>query len=85
MKKNKPKNKSSRKPTPKKSKSKEISKEMTFMEVMNRSPKAAWILMQHGMQCAGCGMAANETLEEGALAHGIDPEKLIKEINKKIK
>jgi hybrid cluster-associated redox disulfide protein len=63
----------------------EITKDMTFIEVMNTSPEAAWILMENGMQCAGCGLAASESLEQGALAHGIDPEKLIKRLNKGIK
>jgi len=86
MKKSKTK-KSTRKKNVKSSKIKRgtITKEMTFMEVMNKDPKAAWVLMEHGMQCAGCGMAANETLEQGAMAHGIDPDKLIEEINKKIR
>ena len=62
-----------------------INKNMTFIEVMNTSPEAAWVVMENGMQCAGCGLAANETLEQGALAHGIDPEKLVKALNKRLK
>jgi len=69
----------------KKQKTDLITKDMTFIEVMNTSPEAAWILMEQGMQCAGCGLAANETLEQGALAHGIDPEKLLKVLNKGMK
>ena len=69
----------------KKQKTDLITKDMTFIEVMNTSPEAAWILMENGMQCAGCGLAANETLEQGALAHGIDPEKLVKQINNGMK
>ncbi len=69
----------------KKQKSKLITKDMTFIEVMNTSPEAAWILMENGMQCAGCGLAASESLEQGALAHGIDPEKLVKKLNKGMK
>lgn len=57
---------------------------MTFMEVMQKSPEAAMILMQNGMHCAGCGMAAYETLEQGAISHGLDPDKLVKKINSKL-
>jgi hybrid cluster-associated redox disulfide protein len=62
-----------------------ITKEMTFIEVMNTNPEAAWILMENGMQCSGCGLAASESLEQGALAHGINPEKLVKRLNKGMK
>ena len=37
--------------------------------------------MERGMHCIGCPMSAGETLEEGAYAHGIDPDLLISEIN----
>jgi hypothetical protein len=32
-----------------------------------------------------CGMAQSETLEQGAMAHGLDPKKVVKELNKVIK
>jgi hybrid cluster-associated redox disulfide protein len=78
------KNKNSLKHTPKKAKSKEITKKMTFMEVMQISPEAAWVLMNKGMHCAGCHLAANETIEQGAIMHGINPDKLVKELNSKL-
>ncbi len=64
---------------------KEISKEMSFNEIIQKNPEAAGILMEKGMHCIGCPMAMQETLEQGALAHGIDADKLIKELNKKLK
>ena len=36
------------------------------------------------MACMGCPMAMQETIEQGALAHGIDPKKLVEELNNKI-
>ena len=84
MKKKKLKTKNSSKHVTKKAKAGQISKKMTFMEVMQISPEAAWILMSRGMHCAGCHLAANETIEQGAIMHGIDPNKLVKELNAKL-
>ena len=57
---------------------------MSFSEIMEKHPEAAKILIQKGMHCLGCGMAAFETLKQGAIMHGINPDKLVKEINAKI-
>lgn len=58
-----------------------ITKNMNFIEVLQKNPDSFEILMKNGMHCIGCGLAANETLEQGALMHGINPDKLIKELN----
>jgi len=62
-----------------------INKNMNFVEIMKISPEAGEVLFNNGMHCIGCGMAMNETLEQGAWAHGLNPDKLVDEINKKIK
>jgi len=67
------------------SKERAITGKMSFAEVMQKHPEAAEILFQKGMQCVGCPMAMQESLEAGAMAHGINPKKLVEEINKKIK
>ena len=67
----------------KKQTTKKITKTMTFAEILKTSPKAAEKLAEKGMFCCGCPMAMFETLEAGALAHGQDPDKVIKELNKK--
>ncbi len=63
--------------------SKEINKKMSFSEIIEKNPEAIGILFEKGMHCIGCGMAGMETLEQGALMHGLDPDALVKEINKK--
>lgn len=68
-----------------KSKKEKITKGMTFAEVLNLYPKSVEIFFKHNMMCAGCPMAMQETIEQGALAHGIEPKKLVKELNKKLK
>ncbi len=59
-----------------------IKKTLTFAELMDRSPKAAEKLAELGLFCGGCPMAQLETIENGALAHGLDPDELVKELNK---
>jgi hybrid cluster-associated redox disulfide protein len=66
-------------------KTNEINKKMTFAEIINKNPGAVEILMARGLHCVGCGMAFQETLEQGAIMHGINPDKLVKELNRKIK
>jgi hybrid cluster-associated redox disulfide protein len=61
-----------------------INKNMTFAEVMRQSPEAAEVFFENGMHCMGCAMGVAETVEQGAYAHGVDPDKLVEDINKKI-
>jgi hybrid cluster-associated redox disulfide protein len=61
-----------------------ITKSMSFGEILNRYPKAGEILMKKGLHCIGCGMAMFESLEQGAIMHGINPDKLVQELNKKL-
>jgi len=58
-----------------------ITKNMTIGEIIQIKPKAAEILMRAGMGCVYCPMAAMETLAQGVEAHGIDVNKLLKELN----
>lgn len=62
-----------------------IKKSMTFAEIMNKHPELGGELFKRGMHCFGCAMAGGETLEQGAMAHGINPDKLIAELNRKLK
>lgn len=61
---------------------KKITKDMTFAELIEINPKAAQELAERGLFCGGCPMAQFETIEEGAKMHGVDVDKLIKELNK---
>ncbi len=62
-----------------------IEKSMTFAEIIRNFPGAAEILMEKGMHCIGCPMSMHETLEQGASMHGINPEEIVKELNRKLK
>lgn len=63
---------------------KKITKKMSFVEILQKHPKAAEILLGKGMHCIGCPMAQMESLEEGAKAHGLDADEIVKELNEKI-
>jgi hydroxylamine reductase len=63
---------------------KKITKDMSFADILNKYPKAGEILMGEGLHCIGCPMAMMETLEEGCKAHGLDPDKIVKKLNKEI-
>jgi hybrid cluster-associated redox disulfide protein len=62
-----------------------INKKMSFAEILEKKPEAASILMGKGMHCCGCPMAMQETLEQGACAHGLDADEIVKELNSKRK
>ena len=58
-----------------------ITKEMGIMEVVQRYPDTAMVFMYAGMGCFGCHAAQYESIEEGAVVHGIDPDKLVEALN----
>lgn len=64
---------------------KKITKKTTFAELINKYPNITEILFEKGMYCVSCHYAVQETLEEGAIVHGLNPSELVKELNEKIK
>jgi len=58
-----------------------ITKDMTFNEVMRTYPDTVKILRKYNMQCVGCLGAEAESIEYGAVAHGVDLEVLLKDLN----
>ena len=63
----------------------EISKDNSISQVIQDHPETIPVFMNHGLGCIGCALAKFETIEQGALAHGMDIEKLMKDINSSIK
>ncbi len=61
-----------------------ISKNMTFDEVLKKYPQTVKTFFQHGMHCFGCHLAVEETIEQGAMAHGVEVDKLIDDLNKAV-
>jgi hybrid cluster-associated redox disulfide protein len=62
-----------------------IKKDTSLGEIAAKYPKAAEVLAKKGMACVGCPMAMMETVEMGAKSHGLDVNKLLKEMNKALK
>jgi len=60
-----------------------ISKDMTFAELIEEDPEALGKLSGMGLGCGGCMMAQMETIEEGAMAHGLDPKMVLEELQTK--
>ena len=58
-----------------------VTKDMTFHEVMRKSPEVVKVLGSFNLGCVGCMGAQNETLEQGATAHGLDVEVLLTALN----
>lgn len=65
-------------------KKQKITKKMSFAEILQKNPEVAEILSGKGMHCFGCPMAQMESLEDGAKAHGLDADEIVKELNEKI-
>lgn len=65
-----------------------VTKKTSFAEIISKCPEAVPVLAEHGLHCIGCHAAAFETLEQGALMHGLNEKQLkemIDDINKKSK
>ncbi|MEM3399327.1 MAG: DUF1858 domain-containing protein [Candidatus Micrarchaeia archaeon] len=58
-----------------------ITKDMMIADVIKAYPQTFEVFVKHGLGCLFCHGAAFETVEQGALAHGIDLEILLKELN----
>ncbi|ERI91720.1 hydrid cluster protein-associated redox disulfide domain protein [Clostridiales bacterium oral taxon 876 str. F0540] len=58
-----------------------VTGDMTIGEVVRMHPDAARVLMSFGMGCISCPGAQMETVEQGAMVHGIDPEEMIEALN----
>lgn len=64
---------------------KEITKESNIAQTIEKHPEVIPVLIDHGFGCIGCAAAHFETFEEGAAAHGIDADELVKAMNKALK
>lgn len=58
-----------------------ITKDMTFGEVLKKYPQTVKTFFEYGMHCFGCHLSVAETIEQGALAHGVEVDKLVDDLN----
>lgn len=59
----------------------EITKDMLIGEVIRKRPESIEILMSFGMGCVGCPSSQMESLEEAAMVHGLDLDRLMTALN----
>jgi hybrid cluster-associated redox disulfide protein len=65
-----------------------ITGETTLGDVVAKFPQAVPAMLRYGLHCAGCHVAAFETVGQGAAAHGLaeaEIKKMLKEMNDSIK
>ena len=58
-----------------------ITKEMPIGDVVQNYPQTVEVFLRHGLMCFGCAIARFENVEQGAMAHGINVDTLIKDLN----
>ena len=61
-----------------------ITKDMSILEVVQKYPDTVDVFVNSGMGCLGCAAAHFQNIEQGATAHGIDVDALIKNLNEAI-
>ena len=57
-----------------------VTPQTTIGELLEFNPGIADILSNIGMHCVGCPSSRNETLEQAAQVHGLDPDDLTEDI-----
>ena len=61
-----------------------IEKTMSIIDVVQKYPQTAEVFMKFGMGCLGCIAARFENIEQGAMAHGINADELVADLNKAV-
>ena len=58
-----------------------ITTDMIIADVLRLDRTTAPIFMSNGMHCLGCPSSSGESIEDACAIHGIDADKLVKELN----
>ena len=65
-----------------------ITKDMLILDIVEKNTDLADVLTEeYGFHCVGCMAASMETLEQGALVHGMTEDqidKMVADLNKKL-
>ena len=65
-------------------KTKEITKDTPIKSLIENHPETQEILMSYGLHCVGCHFSEFDTLDDGAMMHGLsdeDIELMLKDVN----
>jgi len=60
---------------------KHITKDMIIAEIVRDYPEVVEVFMEFGIHCFSCGAAQFETLEQGVMAHGIEVDEILEDLN----
>ena len=58
-----------------------ITRDMPIGEVVQNYPQTIEVFLKHGLMCFGCAIARFENVEQGAMAHGINVDTLVNDLN----
>lgn len=58
-----------------------ITKEMKIADVLKNYPSSKEVFQRHIPECLKCGGASAETIQRGAMMHGLDPDTFVEELN----
>ncbi len=58
-----------------------ITKDMGLIDIIQSYPETVEVFQKYGFGCLGCAAARFENLEAGAKVHGVDPDKMVEEMN----
>ena len=58
-----------------------VTKDMIISDVLRLDIETAPIFISNGMHCLGCPSSSGESVEAACFVHGIDADKLVKELN----
>lgn len=61
-----------------------VTKDMGIQDVVDKYPQLVPVFFKFGLGCLGCAAARFESIEQGAMAHGIDVDALITDLNKSL-
>lgn len=61
-----------------------ITPETKLTEVIQKYPETLEVFHKYNLHCLGCVLAAGESLKDGLLAHGLDVDQIVKEMNELI-
>jgi hybrid cluster-associated redox disulfide protein len=61
-----------------------ITGDMAIGEVVSKYPSTINVFFKHGLGCVGCAVARFENIRQGAMAHGIDVDALVADLNQAI-
>jgi hybrid cluster-associated redox disulfide protein len=58
-----------------------VTPDMIIADILNLDRGTAPILLNIGMHCLGCPSSSGESLEDACAIHGVDVNKIVKELN----